>query len=30
MGVYNFTNFSSDVASPSLYIGRTSLLHQEE
>lgn len=30
MGVYNFTNFSSDVASPSLYNDWASRLHQEE
>lgn len=30
MGVYNFKNFSRDVASPSLYMFESTPLHQEE
>lgn len=30
MGVYNFKNFSSNVASPSLYMFESTPLHQEE
>ena len=30
MAMYNSTNFSIDIASPSLYIGQSSQLYQEE